>query len=238
MKYALLFLMMMMLPVLTHAQDVLPETYNVNGGVVTDESPAGIGDIQQGSDKDWFMTSGYTASSFGSGAQTTITRMKSRLTGMQFSTGFVNLNSGTSNLSGGGRNGAMIPVFVGLRHNLVMAGAGSMTMACYASYGAGPVLGMEYGSDLGLTSQFGSLGFRWGGGAYAGLGLDLAHESMWAVHMQVEYDGLGFTAPLAGRSTYLGPSFLLWNSIRALISLKMFVRISRPTHLYYFWSYS
>jgi hypothetical protein len=205
----ILIFIFLLTPFIARSQEIVPDTYGINGTVVSDQAQVapvtGIADAGNSAR----LATAVFSSAYGAGALTSVSLSSRGATSMQFTTGFIGLTGGQSNIAGMGLNGSMIPLYAGLRHELARVTGENVSMAWYAAAGAGPVLGIEYGGDFGFLQQFRSMGFRWGGGAYAGSGVEVAFTGLMAMRAQLEYDGLGFLSPLAGRSTYLGPSFCL-----------------------------
>jgi len=154
------------------------------------------------------FTSSGMASTIGVGAFARMNYMQSEVSAMQFSTGYIALREGAqSNLAGNGIFASVVPVFVGLRHNLVTMETSSMEWTQYAVAGAGPVIGVEYPQSHSFWQSISKMGLRWGAGAYAGFGSEMRFSQGLGLYAQLEYTGYGFTAPLLDRQTYLGPSF-------------------------------
>ena len=96
---------------------------------------------------------------------------------------------------------------IGVRHNLAELHSRSVTWTQYAVAGAGPLMGIQYGNATSFWQTFGKMAFRWGAGAYAGLGSEMRFSQGFGIYGQLELTGYGFTAPLLERKSYLGPSF-------------------------------
>jgi hypothetical protein len=58
-----------------------------------------------------------------------------------------------------------------------------------------------------MWTSFSRMSFRWGGGAYAGLGAEMRFNSGWGGFANFEYDAFGFTSPMAMYQSYFGPSY-------------------------------
>lgn len=127
---------------------------------------------------------------------------------MQLGSGIVFMHDRqTSNIAGATLTGTVIPFFIGSRINLSSTQTQTFTWTHYAQFGAGPLVGLEYGNTTTFFQYFSKLGFRWGGGAYAGLGSEVQFNEGWAAFAQLELDLYGFLSPIAGRKSYVGPSF-------------------------------
>jgi hypothetical protein len=156
------------------------------------------------------LLTGASMSGMGAGVRSTYTREGTGRWSTQISTGTLFYRSDAqSNLLGMNSAAAVIPVMYGARYEFGRIRNDSFSWSQYAVAGAGPLLGIQYPMFMGFWETLSSLGLRWGGGAYAGIGTEMRVSGGWSGFMQVELDGFGFTAPLAGRSSYLGPSFSL-----------------------------
>ena len=112
-----------------------------------------------------------------------------------------------SNIQGYTVAGSVVPVFLGARHELGRIKAGRFEWTQYAAAGAGPIMGIIYPNGGSFWSSISLIGFRWGAGAYAGLGSNLRFPNGFAINAQIELDGYGFLTQYLGRKSYLGPSF-------------------------------
>ncbi len=126
----------------------------------------------------------------------------------QFSTGYIMVpGQQYTNLTGGTVLGAVIPVFYGWRYNLLDTETSQFQWKQYAVAGGGPVLGLEYSNTFGFFRNLMNTGFRWGAGAYAGIGSELRFGRSFGAFMQLELDAMHFLSPHLGRTNYIGPSF-------------------------------
>jgi hypothetical protein len=154
------------------------------------------------------LTSSGLVSSFGIGGLARLNYKQSKQSALQFSSGYIAMRNGAqSNLTGTGSFASVVPIFIGMKQNLASTSTRSLEWTQYAVFGAGPIMGIEYPGALSFWQSISKLGFRWGAGAYAGLGSELRFNQGFGAYAQLELTGFAFTAPLLDRQSYLGPSF-------------------------------
>lgn len=147
-------------------------------------------------------------SSIGIGAMARMNAASSGLSKIQLSTGYIELRQGAqSNLEGNGAFASIVPVFVGSRNDIAELKSGRLVWTQYVAYGAGPVVGIAHPTAYSLWQTVSRMSFRWGAGAYAGVGSELRFSQGMGMYAQLEYTAFGFTAPLRGKQSFLGPSF-------------------------------
>lgn len=126
----------------------------------------------------------------------------------QFGSGYINIpDRQSSNIGGRTITGSVIPLFIGKRFNLAATYTNTFTWTQYAQFGGGPLLGVEFPNTYGFWQSISRIGFRWGGGLYAGVGSEVRFTEGWGGFAQLELDTFGFLSPLNGRTSYIGPSF-------------------------------
>ena len=153
------------------------------------------------------MHVGTSISGLGFGGMAFYNSREGENTFIQFGSGYIGLpDQHTSNIAGSGIVGSIIPMFIGTRYDFSVTRTRAFTWTQYAQTGGGPLLGMEYGNFNNFFQMFSKIGFRWGGGAYLGIGSEVRFNEGYAGFVQLEFDAFGFLSPLAGRSSYLGPS--------------------------------
>ncbi len=149
-----------------------------------------------------------TVASFGYGGRGTYSTPLGKSTQLEYSGGWINLpGSVTSNIEGRSAIASVIPIFVGARFDFAEVRGGALRWTSYVQGGGGPLAGLEYAPFGSFFEFFNRLAFRWGAGAYAGLGTELRMSEGWGGFARLELDAFGFLSPLAGRDSYIGPSF-------------------------------
>ena len=126
----------------------------------------------------------------------------------QLSVGYIRMFSRTSsNIEGTDRVASVTPAFLGVRYDFSQTRTSRFDWTHYVVTGAGPLMGIEYPSATDFFNTLEKMAFRWGGGAYAGIGTEVDFHNGVGAFAQLELDGFGFFSPLLGKSSYLGPSF-------------------------------
>ena len=147
-------------------------------------------------------------SSIGFGQQLVYQMMQSSRTSTLFRTGAMVLSrSVRSNLEGQSVMAAVVPMYAGARYDFGVTRTELFEWTQYAVCGAGPVMGVEFPEAYGVWETLGKIGFRWGAGAFAGIGSQLHFTEGITLSAQLELDAVGFLSPLVSRRSLLAPSF-------------------------------
>lgn len=147
-------------------------------------------------------------SSIGFGQNLVYNMIRTGQTSMLLRGGATVLSDGIrSNIEGQSVMATVVPVYAGARYDWGVTRTDLFEWRQYAICGAGPVMGVEFPEAIGVWETLGKLGFRWGAGAFAGIGSELRFSEGITLSAQLELDAIGFLSPLVNRRSLLGPSF-------------------------------
>ncbi len=203
MKFLPLLFVVISATVFAQAPDRMPRAFTTSG----DDEQLPLSREGLRGDRATIVPSGLV-SNVGVGAMARINAASSGLSTLQVSAGYLVLRQGAqSNLEGNGVFASVVPMYLGGRTDFAEFKSGQMEWTQYVAYGAGPVVGIEHPTAYSLWQSVSRMSFRWGAGAYAGVGSELRFSQGLGMYAQLEYTAFGFTSPLRGKQSFTGPSF-------------------------------
>ena len=101
----------------------------------------------------------------------------------------------------------VLPLYLGVRYNLIEESAGNVNWSWFLRGGGGPAVGMLAPIGLGFFDSFNRTSFHFGIGASAATGVEFSFDNQYTIFMQGGADYLGFFRQIGDRGNFFGPSF-------------------------------